>query len=294
MIKKYNIEQFRKDYPDDDTCLNKLFQLRYDNLVCPKCDSDKKFTRVKNRRSYQCPCCGFQVYPTAGTPFENCKKPLTYWFYAIFLMTTTRNGVAAKELERLLHISYPTALRMAHQIKKLMGANTNEKLTGVVEIDESWAGGKFGLMNKKRRQKFTDQDGNAIDNKVGIMGFVARDGQVRTEVMTDAKTYKERVRANVAPTATIVTDSHAGYDGLNVEFFKHEVINKLAGEYRREDWHTNTIEGFWSQLKRMLKGTHIHCQARYLQLYADEAAFRYMNRKRQDEMFHLILEKVTF
>src|SRR5258705_1858307 len=275
MIKKYNIEQFRKDYPDDNTCLDKLFELRYSNLVCPQCDSDNKFTKVKNRRSYQCPSCGFQVYPTAGTPFENCKKPLTYWFYAIFLQTTTRNGVAAKELERLLHISYPTALRMAHQIKKLMGANNNEKLTGVVEIDESYAGGNF------------------IDNKVGIMGFVSRDGQVRTEVMTDAKTFKERVRANVAPTATIVTDSHAGYEGLNVEFFKHEVVNKLAGEYRRDEWHTNTIEGFWAQLKRMLKGTHIHCQARYLQLYADEAAFRYMNRKRQDEMFHLILEKVT-
>lgn len=293
-MNKYTIEQFRKDYPDDDTCLNKIFELRYSNLICPKCDSDKKFVRVKNRRSYQCPCCGFQVYPTAGTPFHNCKKPLTYWFYAIFLQTTTRNGVAAKELERLLSISYPTALRMSHQIKKLMGANSKEKLTGIVEIDESYAGGKFALMNKKRKKKFTDENGEFIDNKVGIMGFVSRGGEVRTEVMTDKKTFKERVRANVSKDAIIVTDSHAGYDGLSVDFFKHEVINKLAGEYRREDWHVNTIEGFWSQLKRMLKGTHIHCEARYLQLYADEAAFRYMNRKNQDEMFHRILEKVTF
>jgi transposase-like protein len=288
MIKKYNINQFRKDYPDDDACLHKLFELRYSNLVCPKCDSDKPFTRVKNRRSYQCPCCAFQLYPTAGTPFHNCKKPLTYWFYAIFLMTTTRNGVAAKELERLLNISYPTALRMAHQVKKLMGANNKEKLTGIVEIDESYSGGKFALMNKSRRQKHLAEDGTFMDNKTGIMGFVSRDGEVRTEVMNDAKTFKERVRNHVAPEAIVVTDSHAGYVGLDAEYFKHEVINKLAGEYRREEWHTNTIEGFWSQLKRMLKGTHIHCQAKYLQLYADEAAFRYMNRKRQDEMFHLI------
>ena len=175
-----------------------------------------------------------------------------------------------------------------------MGAHTKEKLTGIVEIDESYAGGKFSLMNKKRKEKHLNEDGTFMDNKTGIMGFVSRDGQVRTEVMNDAKTFKDRVRNNVAPEAIIVTDSHAGYEGLNVEFFKHEVINKLAGEYRREGWHTNTIEGFWSQLKRMLKGTHIHCQAKYLQLYADEAAFRYMNRKRQDEMFHLILEKVTF
>ena len=294
MKNRYTIEDLRRDYPNDDACLHKLFEIRYSNLICPKCDSDKKFTRVKNRRSYQCPSCGFQLYPTAGTPFHNCKKPLTYWFYAIFLQTTTRNGVAAKELERLLNISYPTALRMSHQIKKLMGATTKEKLTGVVEIDESYSGGRFALMNKKRRKKFTDANGDFINNKIGIMGFVSREGEVRTEVMTDRKTFKERVRDNVSKDATIVTDSHAGYDGLNIEFFKHEVVNKLAGEYRREDWHTNTIEGFWSQLKRMLKGTHIHCSPAYLQLYADEAAFRYMNRKKQSEMFHIILDKVTF
>lgn len=183
---------------------------------------------------------------------------------------------------------------MSHQIKKLMGVSENGKLTGTVEIDESYVGGKVANMNKKKREKHTDEQGNFIENKVGIMGFVSRDGQVKTEVMNDRKTFKERVRDNVAPEATIVTDSHAGYEGLNVEFFKHEVVNKMAGEYRRDDWHVNTIEGFWSQLKRMLKGTHIHCQAKYLQLYADEAAFRYMNRGRQSEMFHLILEKVTF
>ena len=108
-MQKFTITQFKAAYPNDDACLDRIFKLRFSNLVCPKCESDKPFTRVKDRRSYQCPCCGFQVYPTKDTPFEKTTTPLTYWFMAIFLQTTTRNGVAAKELERVLNVSYPTA-----------------------------------------------------------------------------------------------------------------------------------------------------------------------------------------
>jgi transposase len=293
MKNKYSIDQFRNDYPDKDACLHKLFTLRYTNLVCPNCDSDKVFVRVKNRMSYQCPCCAFQVYPMAGTIFEKSRTPLTHWFYAIYLMTTTRNGVAAKELERQLNICYETALRMAHQIKKLMANNKPGLLTGTVEIDESYFGMKVVNMTKKKREKLLKDDGTYHDNKTGVMGFVSREGQVRVEVMTDPKSFKERVRDNVSKDAILVTDSHTGYVGLDIEFFKHEMINHAIGEYLREDWHTNTIEGFWSQLKRMIKGTHIHCNAEYLQLYADEAAFRYMQRYNQGGMFEAILSHVV-
>lgn len=136
-MKKYTLTDFQKQYPNDDACLDKLYHLRFDNLICPKCDNTKPFNKVKNRRSYQCPCCGFQVYPTKGTIFEKTTTPLTYWFYAIFLQTTTRNGVAAKELERQLDICYKTALRMAHQIKILMAQKEGVKLSGIVEIDET-------------------------------------------------------------------------------------------------------------------------------------------------------------
>ena len=145
-MNKYTITQFRNDFPNEDACLHKLFVLRYTNLVCPKCDGDKPFTRVKNRRSYQCPCCGFQVYPTAGTVFDKSTTPLTHWFYAIYLQTTTRNGVAAKELERQLNVCYKTALRMAHQIKKLIANEKIDKLTGIVETDESYFGMKVSNM----------------------------------------------------------------------------------------------------------------------------------------------------
>lgn len=292
-MNKYTINQFRAAYPDNDACLDKLFTLRYQNLICPKCDGDKEFTRVKNRMSYQCPSCGFQVYPMAGTIFEKSRTPLTHWFYAIYLQTTTRNGVAAKELERQLNVCYETALRMAHQIKKLMGNYKVGKITGICEIDESYFGMKVANMTKKKKAQMIDENNTYRDNKTGIMGFISRDGQVRTEVMTDRKTFKERVRDNVSKDATIVTDSHLGYAGLDIEFFKHEMVNHFIGEYKRDDWHTNNIEGFWSQLKRTIKGTHIHCDAKYLQLYADEVAFRYMHRDQQDTMFETILTHVV-
>jgi transposase len=290
---RYTIDQFRKEYPDNDACLDKLFNLRYTNLVCPNCDSDKPFTRVKNRMSYQCPSCGFQLYPMAGTIFEKSTTPLTYWFYAIYLQTTTRNGVAAKELERQLHICYKTALRMAHQIKRLMANEKIDKLTGIVEIDESYVGMKVSNMTKKQKAKWIDENNNQIDNKTGIIGFVSRDGKVKTKVMFGGKTFKDHVRENVSKDAIVVTDGHAGYDGLNLEHVKHEVINHLMGEYKREEWHTNTVEGFWSQLKRTIKGTHVHVSARHLQKYADEVAFRYMNRHQQDKMFETTLSHVV-
>lgn len=291
-MNKYTITQFRNDYPDNNACLHKLFTLRFTGLICPKCDGDREFTRVKNRMSYQCPSCGFQVYPMAGTIFEKSRTPLTHWFYAIYLQTTTRNGVAAKELERQLNVCYETALRMAHQIKKLMGNDKPNKLTGQVEIDESYFGMKFANMTKSKRKQIIDENGTVKDNKTGVMAFVSRDGKVRTEVMQGGKSFKERVRDNVDKRAVIVTDGHSGYEGLDIEFLKHEVINHLQGEYKRGEWHTNTVEGFWSQLKRTIKGTHIHCEARYLQLYADEVAFRYMNRDNQAGMFDTILRNV--
>jgi transposase len=293
MNRRYTIDQFRRDYPDNNACLHKLFTVRFTGLICPKCDGDKEFTKVKARMSYQCPSCGFQVYPMAGTIFEKSRTPLTHWFYAIYLQTTTRNGVAAKELERQLNICYETALRMAHQIKKLMGNQKPDKVTGHVEIDESYFGMKVVNMTKAQRMKITDAEGNIMDNKTGVMGFVSRDGKVRTEVMLGAKTFKDRVRDNVAKDAVIITDAHSGYSGLDIEFFKHEMINHLQGEYLRGGFHTNTIEGFWSQMKRTIKGTHIHVDAKYLQLYADEVAFRYMHRNKQDEMFNTILSHVV-
>ena len=157
-MKKYTLKEFTRDFPDDNACLHHIFKIRYTGLVCPKCDSDKEFTKVKNRRSYQCPCCAFQLYPTADTPFHRTRIPLTQWFMLIFLQTTTRNGVAAKEIERMFSVTYETALRMCHQVKKLIGNTKTGITSGIVEIDETYLGQKFATMNKKKRAEMVNAD----------------------------------------------------------------------------------------------------------------------------------------
>jgi transposase len=292
-MNKFTITQFRAAYPNDDACLDKIFQLRYNNLVCPICESDKPFTRVKNRRSYQCSTCGHQIYPTQGTIFEKTTTPLNLWFSAIYLQTTTRNGVAAKELERQFDICYKTALRMAHQIKILMANKNSNPLAGVVQVDETYIGGKMRFKHKSERAANAENQKSSVDNKVGVMGFIDDEGKVKAEVMQAGKTFKDRVRDNVDTTATLVTDSHFGYKGLDIEYHKHEIINHFKDEYMRDGFHTNTIEGFWAQLKRTVTGTHIHVSEKHLQKYIDEVAFRYMNKDRQATMFETILQNVV-
>ena len=292
-MNRYTIDEFRAQYPDEDACLDKIFKLRFDNLVCPKCEGIKPYVRVNHRRSYQCPSCAHQIYPTKDTVFEKTTTPLTYWFYAIYLQTTTRNGVAAKELERQLSVCYKTALRMAHQIKKLMADKKSEKLTGIVQIDETYIGMKSSNKHNKERAELAEQGISAADNKTPVMGFITDDNKIKFEVMSDLKTFKERVKDNVSKDAIIVTDAHAGYSGLDLHFTKHEIINHLKNEYKRGKYHTNSIENCWSNLKRTIKGTHIHVSKKHLQKYVDEVAFRMMNRDKQNEMFEIILNHVV-
>ena len=286
-IKRFTIDEFRATYPNEDACLDKIFELRFTNLVCPKCESDNKFIRVKDRRSYYCPSCAFQLYPCKDTIFEKSTTPLTYWFYAIFLQTTTRNGVAAKELERQLNVCYKTALRMSHQIKILMADKQIGKLTGTVQIDETYIGMKMINKHRKERAEMKERGETTSENKTAVIGFINENKQIKFEVMTDAKSFKDRVQSNVSKNAVIVTDSHLGYSGLNLHYIKHEVVNHLQNEFKRGDYHTNAIENAWSNLKRTIKGTHIHVSAEHLQKYVDEVAFRLMNRDRLDKPMNL-------
>jgi transposase-like protein/IS1 family transposase len=292
-MRKFTINQFRAVYPDDDACLHKLFQIRYSNLVCPKCESDKAFSRVKNRRSYQCPVCSFQIYPTQGTIFEKSTTPLTYWFQAIYLQTTTRNGVAAKELERQLNICYKTALRMAHQIKILMANVKTELLSGVLEADETFIGGLS--KNRHADKRIPNSQGRSTKDKTPVLGILKRGGNIVAKVIADTQkaSIQPIIRESVVKDASVlITDEWWGYRGMDKDM-PHVIINHNQEEYVRGAFHTNTIEGFWSQLKRTIKGTHIHVSPKHLQKYVDEVSFRYMNRDNQDTMFETVLSRVA-
>ncbi len=286
---KYTLDEFLKEYPNDAACLDKVFKLRFGdmNRVCPCCGKETTFRRVVTRRSYQCRLCYHQLYPCANTPFNKTRTPLNYWFYVMYMMTTTRNGVASKEVQRALGVTYKTAHKMTTQIRKLMQEYRYNKLRGHVEIDETYVAigkGKPG------------ETGRNNTSKKPVFGMVERMGEVRAVVMDDIKTANSYpyIETNVDKDAHVSTDEFHLYKNLkHLGYINHETINHGMEEYRRGRVSTNTIEGFFGQLKRMIVGTHLHVSGQHLQKYVDEAVFRYNHRFKDVDMFGCLVLRIT-
>jgi len=284
---KYTLADFGQQFPDDDACLLYLFQKRYGQhgpvCVCGKRDS---FHRVAGRKTFACAWCGAQISPTAGTIFDHSPTPLTLWFFAMFLMCSSRNGVAALELKRQLGVTYKTAWRMAHAIRRLMKDDTDpDKLKGTVEGDETYYGG----------YRSGGKRGRGAPGKTAIVGFVERGGRVRVQVInrvTTAEVFRFLYQ-NIEKDSTLYTDELAVYNYAWDWGYNHDVINHRRWEYVRGDVHTNTIEGFWSQLKRSIDGTHHQVSRRYLPLYAAEQAWRYSRRRSTRPMLLSLLDQAA-
>ena len=276
---KYTIKQHNEEFPDDAAVLADIFRKRYpDGLTCEKCARVDMFSPVAGRRSYACPC-GFQVYPTAGSIFHKSPTPLTTWYLAIFYVTASKNGVAALELQRHIGVTYKCAWRMMHQIRKLM-AEELPPMTGTVEVDETYVGGKR-----------PGKRGRGAAGKAIVVGAVERQGSVAPFVVeqANAETAKNLLAVTTDPSAKIMTDEYGAYHGLKKAGYSHETVNHGREKYVRGDVHTNTIEGFWSQMKRSIDGTHHGVSKKHLQAYADEYAFRYNRRHSVKPMFsHLV------
>jgi len=195
---RYTVKQFHADFPNDDVCLDTIFKEWYGDVdVCPRCGvMDAKFYRVRGRKCYACKDCGYQLHPLAETIFHKSSTPLTDWFYAIYLFSVSKNGVAAKELERHLGVTYKTAHRMARQIRSLMDQDGQiGGFGGTAEADETYIGGKT---TSKQRFK----------NKAPVIGVVERGGDVKAITVdgANASTVLPFLRTNVAPDTNIVTD----------------------------------------------------------------------------------------
>jgi hypothetical protein len=202
---KFTFIQFKAEYPDDAACLRAILQRRYGNAdFCPNCGVMGKLTRIEGRRAFACKE-GCHIYPCAGTVFEHSSTPLTLWFHAMYLMTSTRNGVAAKELQRQLGVPYKCAWGIGHQLRELVAARdkatTPEKLSGHVEIDETYIGGR-------RRKVKNDAQ---TEGKTVVMGLVQRGGAFKGHVLPDAKkpTLLTHIFKDVAPGTTVSTDTLA-------------------------------------------------------------------------------------
>ena len=272
------IQDFFKQFPDDDSCLDYLMQLRHgESLDCPKCGKHGKFARIKKQKAYSCPWCGHHIHPMVGTPFYKSHTPLQKWFYAMYLFTTTRHGVPAKELQRQLGVSYPTAFRMAHLIREYMGKVDGEPpLTGHVEVDETYVGGK---RSGKR--------GRGAAGKTVVFGMLERDGEIYTKVVPDAsrKSLIPEITRQIPEGTRISSDEWRPYRILKALGYNHTTVDHGCKQWADGDTHVNTLEAFWSMLKRSIRGTHIHVSPHYLPKYLGEFEFRYNRRKSPQTMF---------
>lgn len=265
---KYTIKNLRTEFGTDSKCLQFVFDNRYGKeFECPQCKQVSKFYLIESRKRFDC-VCGFTVSPLADTIFHKSSTPLTLWFHAIFLFASSRNGVSAKELERQLGVTYKCAWRLAKQVRILF-AQANNPLSGVVEADETYIGGT----RKGKR-------GRGASNKTAVFGIVKRKGEVRAEVVEkiDIKTIQPIIDSQVAKGASIITDEFNVYNQVKRSGYEHYTIQHGIGEYVRGLVHSNSIEGFWSQLKRSINGTHHSVSPKYLQLYLDEFVWRYSHR----------------
>ncbi len=277
------VTDFFRQFPTDDACLEHLWNVRFgDEVECEKCGKVGKFYRLRKEPAYSCPRCGHHIHPMVGTPFAKSRTPLQKWFYAMYLFTTTRHGVAAKELQRQLGVTYKTAWRMGHLIRKHMADTDGEwQLVGTVEVDETYVGGK----------RSGGKRGRGAPGKTVVFGMLERDGDVMAKVVPNVrkKTLHTIIKENVEKGSTVNSDELASYNGLDKAGFEHETVNHGAGQYVDGDCHVNGIEGFWARLKLSIRGTHVHVSRKHLQNYVKEFEYRYNMRKTPDRMFDRLL-----
>lgn len=269
MNNRYGYLRFQELYPDENSCLTKLLEKRIRpngrrSRKCPRC-AHHKFYRIRSRKCFACGSCGYQVFPLSGTILERTTLPVNLWFFAIFLFANSRNGISSKELSESLGISYKTARRMANKIRMLMSRHRATKLQGTVHIDETLMGGKGG----------DNRRGWAALNKICLFGMVEEGGRIICHIVNNRKrkTLIPIIRQSIKQGTTIHSDRFRVYRAIPKYGYTHKV--------RDSKWvtHTNYIEGYWSNLKKSILGTHTWVSPKHLQLYVDEFNFRYNHRK---------------
>jgi transposase len=289
--RRFTINDFNAQFTDNDACLDWLMEQRYPGGVatCSYCKVERKHHRITSKKAYACDYCGTYISPMAGTILEKSSTSLRLWFYAMYLMSATRCGISAKQIQRECGVTYKTAWRMFKQIRTLMAEDLT--LSGPVEMDETFYGARKKNQHANKRKEGVHKD------KQPIFGIVEREGRVTTKVVADVKekTLFPIIAERVLPASIIYTDSYTSYDNVHKmsNEYTHERINHTAGIYVMGDIHTQSIEGFWSLLKRGIGGVYHSVSTKYLQSYCDEYSFRYNRRAGDQPMFTSLLSQVA-
>jgi transposase-like protein len=279
-----NLLQLIKRFPTEESCREFLIKSRWgDKPVCIHCGNTEKIYKIQGGKLLKCSKCRKPFSPKVGTIFEDSALPLQKWFHAMFVVSAHKKGISSCQLAKDIDVRQATAWHMLHRIRLTMSTGSFEKpLNGIVEIDETFIGGK-NIGSGKR--------GFPSDKSIAL-GIIQRNGNARIQTIPDVKgnTLKSAIRENVSPDSIVMTDNFTGYKGLKKEYKEHNVISHSTHKYVDGIIHTNTIEGFWSLLKRGIVGIYHHVSKEHLHRYCEEFEYRYNSRKLDDSArFGLLL-----
>jgi len=295
-----SIRELIKAFPDEQTCINHLEQLRWNgNVVSPFDETSKVY---KTARGYKCKNTGKYFNVRTQTLFDNTKIELQTWFIAIYLVTAHKKGISSLQLGRDLNVTQKTAWFMLQRIRNCFGIdaaetdpNNDNKLGGsgvVVEVDETVVGGKAKNMTKGKRAKMAE---NRYSNKTVVVGIIERGSNLRLHAVKQGDFIPDIVRANVDTQSVLMTDTANTYIGVGKEYAYHETVDHVRKEYTKEKvYYTNTIEGCFSLFDRMVIGIYHYVSPKHMQMYANEFSFRFNSRKNTEcNRFNLLLANCT-
>ena len=301
----YSLMEFVKAFPDDESCLQWLWRTRFspdgEHAYCKKCEQDrvfKRYTTAQRRFSWTCTGCGKHVSATAGTIYAGSATSLHLWFYAGYLLTSTRCGISAKQLEREIGVTYKCAWRMLNKLRTIAMADDGEPLRGDVEIDETSVDGKPrkgylppGTIAERRSAAMKHKE----RSRATVFAAVERGGRIKATVVPGRRGphIQKQVVEWVRPESIVFTDEWPAYNKLGQHFIAHSRIHHGAGEYVVGDTHTNTIEGFFGHLKPSIRGTYRKVSHRWLQGYLNEFTWRRNARLEPDAMFKQLLSRAA-
>lgn len=281
---KYGLASLKQDFPTDGECLDFIF----DALHSRECSCGGRYARIRGRKEYQCSRCRFHISPTAGTVFHKSSTPLTLWFHAIWIFANAKSGISASELERQLEVTYKTAWRMLGLIRGSLADDTT-KLQGKVEIDTAYMGGvgHSGPYYADRAKMMRE--------KAIVIAAAEREGAIVAKVIESNKGKDQAafLEKHVEPLHTqLMTDTTSNLDSAAKGYDRY-AVNHSKHEYARGDVHINTVEAYWSHVKRSIRGTHKSVSKQHLQSYLDGFSFHWSNPGNGKHRFSVLLGSVV-